>query len=255
MSHAAESDWQKAFIRYHADNEVSPTNNPGDEPEFQAYSGYSVTSNRPLDLLGGFTQGLNRFPHRRESGFKTREKAEDRLIELQMIMGGHEGVKEAQAARSAIMASVHKYYRRISELSLCSSSATERDGEINHYWPESHIRNPQFSAAASPSTSNIQGPDHGREQQSGSSQDLSNHLPCHYQTVQHNPFPSSAPADCPTHQSTGTLRRKRRGSDDSDGTLTKRQNRGGGDGGTDSQIHGQGTYDQDTEMGDTEMGE
>lgn len=244
MEHPAYSNLQDAFINFHADNEVGPTNNPGDEPEFQAYSGYSVTSNRPLDLVGGFMQGLNLFPHRRESGLKTREEAEDRLPELQMSMGGHEGVKEAEAARSTIMTLVSKYYSGISD-----PSGTQNYERIKHFWPESHIRNPQFSAAASPSIFTMQGPDRGRHQQ-GSSLNSANHLPRHFQKIRDHSFSSSTLADYTARPSEGSLRRKRRASDDSDGTLTKRQNRGGGDEGTDSQIRGQGTYDQDTEMGE-----
>lgn len=79
-----------------------------DELNLVAYYGYSVVSNRNLPLINGFTEKLDRLSFSCISGCKTRDDAENRKVELQKSMGGHEGVKEAGIAWSEVMDLVHK---------------------------------------------------------------------------------------------------------------------------------------------------
>ena len=141
-----------------------------DEPNLVAYSGYSVVSNCNLPLIDGFTEKLDRLPFSCVSGCKTRDDAENRKVELQMSMGGHEGVKEAGNAWSEVMDLVHKAHPETSVTSGvqsgCRSYAAEKNPSIQRFLPKPRFLDAQSLISASPSTSSMQGPDRGEDQQS-----------------------------------------------------------------------------------------
>jgi hypothetical protein len=258
MDVAATCGWlDEPFMGICPEAGVRPMNDFDDEPNLVAYSGYSVVSNCDLPRIDGFREKLDRLPFSCVSGCKTRDDAENRKVELQMNMGGDEGAKEAGTAWSEVMDLVQQARPEISVLSGvlsgCGSYAAEKNPSIMRFPPRPRFLDPQSLTSVSPSTSSMQGPDDGREQQSPSSLKSAKPPSRHFRNAKDNRFSPAALADYAARQ-TNTASEKRRAPDDSDemSTTFKRQARCEQDGITGgTSFCGQVFCEQDTEMGES----